>query len=183
MPRPVLFVIALLAALGIASAAAGRLLAPPAAAIEIAEATGTLPTPQPPVIVDVAGAVARPGVVRLPAGSRVIDAIAAVGWTTHDADLVSINRAAVVRDGERLYVPRIGEVPPAAAMAGADTRIDLNRAGAAELDTLPGIGPGTAARIIRAREQRPFTRIEELQTRGLVTARVFAELRDLVVIR
>ncbi len=182
MPRPILIAMAALAVLGLGSAVAGRALAPPAAAIEIAEATAA-PSPPSHVLVDVAGAVARPGVVRLPAGARVIDAIAGAGWTTHDADLVSINRAAAVRDGERLYVPRIGEVPPPSAATGTDTRIDLNRGSAAELDVLPGIGPGTAARIIRARGQRPFTRIEELQTRGLVTARVFADLRDLVVIR
>lgn len=183
MPRPVLIVIALLAALGLASAVAGRLLAPPVAAIEIAEATAAPAAPLPLVLADIAGAVAKPGVVRLPAGSRVIDAIAAAGWTTHDADLVSINRAAVVRDGERIYVPRAGEVPPSRSATGADTRVDLNRGTAAELEALPGIGPGITAQIIRAREQRPFTRVEELQTRGLVTARVFAELRDIVVIR
>lgn len=182
MPRPVLLAIALLVALGVASTVAGRLLAPPAATIEIAEATAA-PAMPPHVLVDVAGAVARPGVVRLPAGARVIDAIAGAGWTTHDADLVSINRAAVVRDGERIYVPRVGEVPPARAATGSDTRVDLNRGTAAELDALPGIGPGITAQIIRAREQRPFTKVEELQTRGLVPARVFAELRDLVAIR
>lgn len=182
MPRPILLAIALLAALGLAAAVAGRIFVPPPVAIEITDAAPPGPPPSP-VLIDVAGAVARPGVVRLPAGARVIDAIAAAGWTTHDADLVSINRAATVRDGERLYVPRIGEVPPAGAATGADTRVDPNRASAAELDTLPGVGPGTAARIIRARGQRPFSAIEELQTRGLVTARVFAELRDLVVIR
>lgn len=182
MPRPVLITIAALVALGLGSAAAGRILAPAAASIEIVEATPPA-APPPSVMVDVAGAVARPGVVRLPAGARVVDAIAAAGWTTHDADLVSINRAAVVRDGERLYVPRIAEIPPPGAVTGADTRVDLNHGSTAELDALPGIGPGTAARIIRARGQRPFARIEELQTRGLVTARVFAELRDLVVIR
>lgn len=183
MPRPVLFAIALLAALGLASAVAGRLLAPPAATIEIAEAAAIAATPPPLVLVDVAGAVARPGVVRLPAGARVIDAIAGAGWTTHDADLVSINRAAVVRDGERIYVPRLGEVPPPRSATGADTRVDLNRGTAAELEALPGVGPGITAQIIRAREQRPFTKVEELQTRGLVTARVFAGLRELVVIR
>lgn len=183
MPRPVLIAIVLLAALGLASAVAGRLLAPPAAAIEIAEATASPSPPPPPVLVDVAGAVARPGVVRLASGARVLEAIAAAGGATPDADITSINRAAVVRDGERLYVPRAGEVPPARAATGGDTRVDLNRGTAAELEALPGIGPGITAKIIRAREQRPFTRIEELQTRGLVTARVFAELRDLVMIR
>jgi len=183
MPRPVLIVIAVLTTLGLAFAVAGRVLAPPVAAIEIAEATAPPSPMPPPVLVDVAGAVARPAVVRLAAGSRVLDAIAAAGGTTPDADLLSINRAAIVRDGERLYVPRMGEVPPARAATGTDTRVDLNRGTAAELEALPGIGPGITAQIIRAREQRPFTKVEELQTRGLVTARVFAELRDLVVIR
>ncbi|MDQ3096789.1 MAG: SLBB domain-containing protein, partial [Chloroflexota bacterium] len=84
MPRPILLAIALLLALGLGSAAAGRILAPPGATIEIAEAAPPSP-PLPAVLVDVAGAVAKPGVVRLPSGARVIDAIAAAGWSTHDA--------------------------------------------------------------------------------------------------
>lgn len=182
MPRPILLVAAALAVIGLAAAAGSRLLAPPPVPIELEPATAA-PTAAPsPLLVDVAGAVARPGVVRLPPGARVLDALAAAGGALPEADLVGVNRAGFLRDGDRLYVPRAGEVVPARA-AGADPRVDLNRAAAAELEALPGIGPGIAGRIIRAREQRPFARADELQTRGLVSARVFAELRELVVVR
>lgn len=181
MPRPFLAAIAVLAGAGIVLAILGRIASPPAAAIEIAPAPEATPPPPAVVVVDVGGAVARPGVLRLPAGSRVIDALAAAGGTAPEADLSALNRAAPLRDGERIYVPRAGEVPPRAG--GGDTRVDLNRATPAELEALPGIGPGIAARIVRAREQRAFARPEELQTRGFVSARVFAELRDLVVVR
>ena len=184
MPRPILFAIGLLAAAGLVLAAIGRVAAPPAAAIEIAPAAEATPPPTPAqVVVDVAGAVARPGVLRLAPGSRVVDALAAAGGVHPEADLAALNRAAMLRDGERIYVPRAGEVVPLRAQGGGDPRVDLNRASAAELEALPGIGPGISARIIRAREQRPFSRPEELQTRGLVSARVFAELRDLVLVR
>jgi competence protein ComEA len=151
--------------------------------VEVAEATPA-PTSPPFVVVDVAGAVARPGVVELPAGSRVIDALLAAGGLAADADPAALNKAAVLRDGMRIFVPRPGEAAPAdAAGGGADALIDINRASGAELETLPGIGPATAARIVRARETRPFARVEELQTRGLVSARVFADIRELVTTR
>ena len=182
MPRPLLAATALLAAAGIALAIAGRVASPPVAAIEVAAAPEPTPSATPAlVVVDVGGAVARPGVLRLGAGSRVVDALAAAGGVTPEADLSALNRAAPLRDGERIYVPRAGEVPPRSG--GGDPRVDLNRATPAELEALPGIGPGIAARIVRAREQRAFARPEELQTRGFVSARVFAELRDLIVVR
>lgn len=142
-----------------------------------------VPTPAPSVVVDVAGAVQRPGVVRLPAGTRVTDAIAAAGGVTPDADLGLLNRAALLRDGARVYVPRLGETPPAGSVGTpSETKVDLNQATAAELEALPGIGPSTAGRIVRSREQRPFAKIDELQTRGLVSARVLADIRDLLVL-
>jgi len=183
MPRPILLAIGLLGAAGLVLAVVGRVASPPAAAIEIAPSAEASPSATPAlVVVDIGGAVVRPGVLRLPAGSRVVDALAAAGGAHPEADLAALNRAAMLRDGERLYVPRLGEVPPL-RVDGGDPRVDLNRASPAELEALPGIGPGIAARIVRAREQRAFTRVEELQTRGLVSARVFAELRDLVVVR
>jgi len=155
------------------------------AAVEIAEATAApARTPEPLVVVDVVGAVASPGVVRLPAGSRVLDALLASGGMTGDADLVAVNKAAPLRDGMRIYVPRPGEAIPAGSLGSdAEKKVDLNHAGAAELEGLPGIGPSTAARIVRSREARPFARIEELQTRGLVPPRVFADIRDLLTTR
>ena len=141
-------------------------------------------SPEPLIVVDVAGAVAHPGVYRLAAGSRIVDALIAAGGMTGEADLAVLNKAAPVRDGQRIYVPRPGEtVPAGSAGSEAQLKIDVNHATSAELEALPGIGPTTAARIVRSRGGHPFTRIEELQTRGLVTARVFADIKDLVTTR
>lgn len=182
MPRAV--VLAVVAALGLgAVVAAARLRAPTAVPIAVVEETSA-PTPIPLVVVDVAGAVARPGLVRLSFGTRVGDAIAAAGGVTPDADLASLNRAALLRDGARVYVPHLGEAPPAGSLGSeAETKVDLNHASAADLEALPGIGPATAARILHSRDQRPFSRVEELQTRGLVNARVLADIRDLLTLR
>ena len=141
-------------------------------------------SPEPLIVVDVAGAVAKPGVYRLVAGSRIVDALIAAGGMTGEADLAALNKAAPVRDGQRIYVPRPGEtVPAGSAGSDAQLKIDVNHATAGELEALPGIGPTTAARIVRSRGGHPFTRIEELQTRGLVTARVFADIKDLITTR
>ena len=180
--------LALLAVLCLAVAVAGVAFsraraAPPA--VEIAEATpAPTRTPEPMVVVDVVGAIAHPGVVRLPAGSRVLDALLAGGGMTGDADLFALNKAAPLRDGMRIYVPRSGEaVPAGAAGSTAEVKVNLNTATASELDALPGIGPATAAAIVRARTARPFAGADELQTRGLVSPKVFADLRDLVTVR
>jgi len=141
------------------------------------------PTPQL-IVVDVVGAIAHPGVVRLPAGARVLDALLAAGGMTGDADLFALNKAAPLRDGMRIYVPRPGEAAPAGALGGVtETKVNLNSATANELDALPGVGPATAAAIVRARGTKPFATVEELQTRGLVSPRTFADLRDLVTVR
>ena len=81
-------------------------------------------------------------------------------------------------------MPRPGEPLPAGSLGSdAEKKVDVNHASAAELEALPGVGPSTAARIVRARQARPFARTEELQTRGLVPPRVFADIRDLVTTR
>jgi competence protein ComEA len=151
----------------------------------VVEATDPPPPPTPGVVVvDVVGAVAHPGVVRLPAGSRVLDALLAAGGMTGEADLAALNKAAPLRDGMRIYVPRPGEQVPAGGLGStAETKVDVNHASAAEIEGLPGIGPSTAAKIVRSREARSFARIEELQTRGLVTPRVFADIKDLISTR
>src|SRR5439155_24723123 len=141
-------------------------------------------TPESGVIVDVVGAVAHPGVYRLPAGARVLDALLAAGGMTGDADLAALNKATPLRDGVRIYVPRPGEAVPAGSLGSESERlVDLNHASAAELQTLPGVGATTAARIVRSRNAKTFRKVEELQTRGLVTPRVFADIRDLVSTR
>lgn len=152
------------------------------------------------VVVHVLGAVERGGVVSLPPTSRVTDAIDRAGGATADADLDRLNLARVVTDGERLYVPRVGEqdVPSAldpvdgdggaaapgagAAAAGpGDSVVDLNTADQAALETLPGIGPGLAGRILAWRDEHGrFTAVEDLlDVSGIGDVR-FAELRDRV---
>lgn len=139
------------------------------------------------VVVHVAGAVQTPGVVVIAVGSRVVDALAAAGGPRPDAELDAINLAAVVADGVRIYVPVVGEVPPAEGPAGAPTGaapsgpVDLNRATAAELDALPGIGPATAAAIVAHRQANgPFASVDALaDVRGIGPAKLDA-LRGLV---
>lgn len=144
------------------------------------------------VVVHVVGAVAAPGVQRLPAGARVVDAVDAAGGASADADLARINLAAALVDGQQVYVLRIGEVapPPAAGAnggdagppAGGDTAagdaagglVDINRASATELDELPGVGPTTAEAIIAHREQNgPFASVDDLiDVRGIGEAKL-----------
>lgn len=182
MPRLVLLAIPILAAAGLGAALLVRNDAPPPV-FEAAPSPTVAPTAAP-LVVDVAGAVARPGVYRLPPGARVIDALAAAGGFTTEADRTGLNQAAALRDGGRVYVPRPGELPPAGSSGSdAERKVNINLAAAAELEGLPGIGPNTAARIVHSREAKPFARADDLQTRGLVSPRVFADLRDSVTVR
>ena len=117
------------------------------------------------VVVYVSGAVASPGVLTLPASSRVIYAIPAAGGATHEADLESINLARILVDGEQIRVGVVGESPPAASEAGTPSGMCIRLATAteAELQTLPGIGPALATRIISYRATHPrLSTVEEL---------------------
>jgi competence protein ComEA len=143
-----------------------------------------LPPPTPsPIQVHVAGAVLHPGVYALPLGSIVQDAIQAAGGPAPDADLDEVNLAHPLEGGERLLVP--AAVTPAAGAARAspasDGVLDINRATADELETLPGIGPGLARAIVEYREsQGPFRAVEDLLlVPGIGPARL-EQLRHLV---
>ena len=118
------------------------------------------------VVVYVSGAVASPGVLTLPATSRVIDAITAAGGATPEADLESINLARILVDGEQIRVGVVGESPPpASAGTGTDAQacVRLATATETELQTLPGVGPALAQRIISYRAPHPrLTSVEEL---------------------
>ncbi|MDR1799926.1 MAG: ComEA family DNA-binding protein, partial [Bifidobacteriaceae bacterium] len=117
---------------------------------------------QPVWVVYVAGAVAQPGVVELAPGSRVVDAVDAVGGALAAADLSGLNLAAPVVDGQMIYVPLPGETPPAGAGGGAApgetsagsgaALVNVNTANADELTALPGIGPVLAGRLVAYRE-------------------------------
>lgn len=146
----------------------------------------------PVVVLHVLGAVADPGIVELPPGSRVVDAIAAAGGPTDDADLAAVNLARVVADGEQLRLPAVGEVPAAGASGpgsggagagppgvAADGRININTADAAGLEQLPGVGPAIAARIIAWREQNgPFRSVDELTAVSGIGQKTLDGLRD-----
>lgn len=144
------------------------------------------------LVVDVQGAVVRPGVVHLPAGSRVADAIAAAGGygPRVDASRVgqALNLASLLKDGDQVVVPsRDDHVPAGATASGtagnAGGPIDLNHATAAELDGLPGIGPVTAAKIVAARDEQAFASVDDLRTRKILGAATFEKVKDLVVVR
>ena len=174
-------VIVLIAAVGVWRHAATRehsqALAQSSSEREESEATAvaTGPSPSAPasagertddVVVYVSGAVASPGVLTLPASSRVIDAITAAGGATPEADLESINLARILVDGEQIRVGVVGESPPSAS-AGTGTAaqacVRLASATETELQTLPGIGPALAQRIISYRATHPrLTSVEEL---------------------
>lgn len=141
-----------------------------------------------PIVVDVAGAVATPGVFELPDGSRVQDAIAAAGGLAADADPSSVNRAAPVADGQQVYIPRAGETPAAAQGTGsaptggaevaASGLVNINSATAEELDALPGVGPSTAQAIIEDREANgPFAAVEDLVRVSGIGEKKFEKLK------
>ncbi len=143
------------------------------------------------VVAHAAGAVQAPGVYRLPAGARVADLVEAAGGVRVDADVDRVNLAAPVVDGERVYVPVLGEaVAPAATNGGGGATseagagpVNINTATAAELETLPGVGPATAEAIIEERTRRGgFASVEELlEVRGIGDAKL-AQLRDRVTL-
>lgn len=198
---------------------------PPLAAPPVMQ---TLPGPETPfreVVVAVEGAVARPGVYRLPASARVHDALARAGGATGEGDIGDINLAAPLRDGTTLAIPpapvahrdggavvlrarpvaaalnppeytRSGWRPPAAPVAAAkqsgdeggaaavsraDGKINVNTADQAQLETLPGIGPTFAGRIISERAQEPFIGLEDLRRVAGIGPKRLEALRDLVV--
>ena len=145
------------------------------------------------IVVHVVGAVISPGVVQVPGGSRVLDAVGAAGGAASDADLARVNLAAKLADGQRVVVPRVGD--PSAALAPNDgggvdplpganvDPVDLNNATAVQLDALPGVGPATAAAIIAYRTQHgPFRTVDALgDVKGIGTAKL-EQLRPLVTV-
>jgi competence protein ComEA len=186
--------VALAAAVAWLWAEAGPGARPPAPAVGPETTTVTTAVAPEVVLVHVVGAVRAPGVVELPAGARVVDAVHAAGGAGDDADLDRVNLAATLADGQRVAVPRVGEpVPPepapvgggdaTAGGTGAGDPLRLNAATAEELEDLPGIGPTLAAAIVRTREEiGGFRSVDDLQrVPGIGPARL-AQIRDLVTL-
>jgi competence protein ComEA len=171
--------------------------APTSATVAVSANTSPVasPTPAPgsavtpTILVHVIGAVAAPGLVKLPQGARVADAIAAAGGLRGDADPAELNLAAVVSDGSQIIIgtksaPR-GEVREGSTSAGgvstgaatATAVIDLNTATLAQLDTIPGVGPVTAQAILDYRTKHGrFTKIDELQEVDGIGAKTYAQI-------
>ena len=145
------------------------------------------------LLVHVTGAVREPGLVSLSAGARVVDAVAAAGGLTDDADAAGVNLARPVADGEQLVVPRVGEVPVAAGTgagagsagggAAAGAVVNLNTATQGELETLPRIGPALAQRILDWRQANGrFAQPADLLKVTGIAQKLFDGLKDRVVV-
>ena len=136
------------------------------------------------LVVHMSGEVIAPGLYRLPTGARIDDALKAAGGPTGEGDIHRLNLAARLADGQQIVVPkRINPVLAALTETASPTpgRVNINLAGVAELDRLPGVGPVTAQRIVAYREQNgPFTSVEQLKEAKLVNAATFEKIKDLV---
>ncbi len=168
----------------VAPADSGSAAADAGAGAAEAERPGAGEPSPAPVFVHVLGAVAHPGLYELTEGARVVDAIAAAGGLAEGADEGQVNLARRVDDGEQIAVPLVGQVPPPGAApsgAGHPGRIDINTADAAALDTLPGIGPALAKRIVdwRAKNGR-FATVDDLLDVPGIGQKVLGDVRDLV---
>jgi len=155
------------------------------------EAVVLQPAPtRPPVVVHIVGAVPRPGVYEFPEGSRVRDAVAAAGGLLAEADPAAINLAAMLEDGQRLEIPyQPGAAPTSTAQEAANSTpassdlININTATLQELDSLPGIGPTTAQKIIEYRQQHgPFQALEDLMNVPGIGPATFDKIKDLITL-
>lgn len=157
------------------------------------ESIRLLPPPTPaPLIVHVDGAVAQPGVYTLAVGSRVQDAIQAAGGLLPEANTASVNLAAILQDGSRVFVPTLQPTsPPGAPIVSPPARfspslgnlININTATQAELESLPGIGPALAQRVIAYREANgPFQSIEDIMKVSGIGPKTFEKIKDLITV-
>ncbi len=178
-------------ALDVTEAAAEVVAEEPAAGPPGAETTVTAAS----VTVHVVGAVHRPGVYALTEGSRVRDALAAAGGCVGDAMLEAVNLARILVDGEQVRIPTAEEVAAGAAAAAngspvpgapvqsgaAGSKLNINTASVSELDTLPGVGPSTAQKIVDDRTANgPFKRVEDLMRVSGIGEKKFESLKDYV---
>lgn len=179
-------------------------IAPVDAVTVTVEATATVPLPTPtpaPVRVYVTGAVVKSDVYFLPAGSIIRDAIEAAGGLAPEADAERINQALELKDQQQIHVPRQGETDAPPPVQGGSTQpettepgsgpapgspsgaININTANLEQLDSLPGIGPAIAQRIIDYRETvGNFTRIEDITEVSGIGEATFAKIKDMIVV-
>ena len=164
---------------------------PPTTEISVSSSNEATPSEPKPVVVDVSGAVAKPGVYELKTGMRVQDAINEAGGFAQEVDISfvsqKINLAGELKDGQKIYIPAFSPVG-IAQQNGSETvdsqtelsgLIDLNSATATELESLPGIGESYARNIIAA---RPFSSVEDLKNVKGIGAKRFEQLKDFVTV-
>lgn len=152
------------------------------------------------IMVDISGEIITPGVVKLPEGSRIIDAITAAGGKTEDADLSKVNLAYILDDGVQLYIPRYNEklekeivqTEPGVGIiqeginktSKKDSKVNINTANKEKLATLPGIGEGTAEKIIEYRSKTgKFNVIDEIKKIPGIGESKFKSLKDKITIK
>lgn len=132
------------------------------------------------LMVDVEGAVISPGVYKLPPAGRVAQAIAQAGGLASDADRdwvqKYLNQAEKIKDGMKIFIPSVNNQLPI-TNDQSNSKININTAGEGELDTLPGVGPVTAKKIMAG---RPYGRAEELLEKKIVTAKVWDQIKELI---
>lgn len=158
---------------------------PPPPAIEQVVAPEAVESPAPPalLVVHVAGHVKEPGIYEVPEGSRVADAIDVAGGALGEADLDLLNLAALLSDGQKVYVPAKGEGVPADPSGQVHGKVNLNTASADQLEELPGVGPVLAQRIVDHREKRGgFTSVRQLMEVSGIGPKTFEALKDLVTV-
>jgi len=181
-------VLAVLVAVSVAMSSGGVEHEPPPV-LPVAAASASTSVADETIVVSVVGRVARPGLVTLPEGARVADALREAGGPVPDTDVGALNLARRLADGEQIYVgvPAPPGADPGTAAAGAPggtDKVDLNTATLAALDTLPGVGPVTAQRIVDWRaEHGRFDSVEQLREIDGIGPSRFAKLKDRVVAR
>ena len=169
-----------LLALG-AGLAANSLLRSDPDGIEFSYGSGV--APGSPIRVQVAGAVTSPGVYELREGDRLVEALAAAGGPSEDADIDSLNLAKRVRDEERIEVPRRAAAGSTSAGIVVGGRLDINSATLQQLDALPGIGEAYSRRIVDSRKvDGPYKSTRDLVDRKVIPAAVYEQIRDLVAV-
>jgi len=190
LPRPVDVATTAGSAVPVVQASFG---ASPGAAPAVAVASGSVTasasvSAAPTLIVDVAGAVRKPGVFEFQPGDRVIDAVERAGGALEKADLTLLNLAAPLTDGQQILVPKKGEtpsgVPVAGGVSGGPTAlVNVNSADEATLETLNGVGPVLAAAIIQYRtEHGPFASIDQLDEVSGIGPATLEDLRSQVTV-